>query len=80
MRTIQLFFAAFAFDWLALSIAKSVGFLIAPWWLIGVMPIYTCVLAAFAVFAVIIFYFVFLVAKSIYLAHKKCVIENGISE
>ena len=80
MRTIQLFIAAFVFDWLALSLAKNAGFLIAPWWLIGILPIYTCVIAAFAVFAVLVLYFLFLVAHSVYLAHQKGVIEHGITQ
>jgi hypothetical protein len=79
MRTTQLVIAALCIDWLALSLAKYSGFLIAPWWLIWALPVYTLVIASFAVFACLVLLFVFLVLKSIYLAHKGSRIVHGIS-
>jgi len=79
MRTVHLILAAIAADWVVLAGAKAVGFLMAPDWLIFILPLYTAMLVGFGVFAAFVLAYLFLTFKSVYYAHKKGALSNGIA-
>jgi hypothetical protein len=70
---------AMCLDWLVLSIAKATGFLVAPWWQVIAVPLYTLFTGLALVFAALVLGYLFLTARAVNFKPTENK-ENGITE